>query len=69
MTSLPSNYGDRPVAVLGGGVLGRRIGEFDLLLTTLLGPQPNTSKQPAHGHQAATTSRSANPTPTNTSPA
>ncbi|KAK0382134.1 3-hydroxyacyl-CoA dehydrogenase [Colletotrichum limetticola] len=25
MTSLPSNYGDRPVAVLGGGVLGRRI--------------------------------------------
>ncbi|OHE94365.1 3-hydroxyacyl-CoA dehydrogenase [Colletotrichum orchidophilum] len=25
MTSLPSNYNDRPVAVLGGGVLGRRI--------------------------------------------
>ncbi|KAI8277963.1 3-hydroxyacyl-CoA dehydrogenase-like protein [Colletotrichum sp. SAR11_57] len=25
MSSLPSNYGERPVAVLGGGVLGRRI--------------------------------------------
>lgn len=28
----PQNYRNRPVVILGAGVLGRRIGQFSLLL-------------------------------------
>lgn len=55
----PQDYRTRPVTVLGGGVLGRRIG-------TPPAPLPNgedTNKQPASGLLPATLLKSTTPAP------